>query len=235
VLTDYQRALAEELLADREYASGRRRFPRTLTIDDALAITADIHEVLDQGAEARATAARRAGRPLACGKGCTGCCEELVLIFWPEALHIAGWLARPENAETRAWFADSYRAWKERVGDAPAQLSDAYASADEQRHLELHIAQWKKRILCAFNRDGACTVYPVRPLLCRNAHAVETSKHCYGDDPTDIVPVRLTSREFDGWVEDARVTIRAMHHALGGPKIRPTALCQAVAELLGIA
>lgn len=233
MLTNRQQDLAEELQADRGYATGRRRFPMTLTEEDALAILADLHDDLYRAAEARATAARQLGKPLACGVGCTGCCEELVMVFRGEALRVARWLERPENAATRAWFLESVAAWKQRVGDAPARLADAFASGDEQRHMQEHVAQWRKRILCAFNKDGACMVYPVRPLLCRNAHAVGTAEHCYGDDPSDVVPIRLRSPELDAWVEDARASLRAMHHALGGPRLRPAALCEAVAELLG--
>ena len=40
-------------------------------------------------AAARASAATDLGKPLACGPGCSGCCEELVMIFRPEALRIA--------------------------------------------------------------------------------------------------------------------------------------------------
>jgi hypothetical protein len=77
-----------------------------------------------------------------------------------------------------------------------------------------------------------CSIYPVRPLLCRNAHAVGTAAHCYGDDPSGTVPVRLRSKELDAYVDHARSCIRAAHHALGGARLRPAALCDAVAELL---
>lgn len=232
MLTEEQRELAAALVADRAYATGERAFPRPLTPEDAVDITADLHEVLDGAAEARATAARQLGRPLACGLGCTGCCEELVMVFRPEALRVARWLARPENAAAREAFLNAHAVWKQRVGDAPARLAALFAGGDEAAHLAMHIAQWRRRILCAFNRDGACTIYPVRPLLCRNAHAVGTSAHCYGDDPSDLVPVWLSSGELDEWMENARATLRAMHHALGGPRLAPAALCDAVAELL---
>jgi hypothetical protein len=232
VLTDHQEALAAELRADRAYATGRRAFPRTLTPDDAVAITGELHETLDGGAEVRATAARNAGRPLACARGCTGCCEEMVMVFRPEALRIARWLELPENAATRQAFLEAYAAWKQKVGDAPQRLSAVFASGDEAGHRRLHLEVWRQRILCAFNQGGACTIYPVRPLLCRNAHAVGTAEHCYADDPSGKPPTRMRSKELDAWVEEARAALRAMHHALGGPRLSPASVCDAVAELL---
>ena len=77
-----------------------------------------------------------------------------------------------------------------------------------------------------------CTVYAVRPILCRNAHATDTAAHCYGDDPSGIPASHLDFKPLDDLVRSARALMRATHHAIGGPRRRPTALCVAVHELL---
>src|SRR5262245_41297311 len=120
------RQLFDELIADKGYVSGRRSFPRTLTEDDAVHIVGHIHDEMDRAAAARAAAARRMGKPLACTKGCTGCCEEPVQVFRPEAVRIARWLRRSENAATRQAFLDGYAAWKARVGDGPERLAELF-------------------------------------------------------------------------------------------------------------
>jgi hypothetical protein len=232
VLTPRQTRLATELAADRAYASGKRAWKGTVTADDAIAIAEDLHGTADQAAAARAAAAAQMGRPLACTAGCTGCCEEMVMVFRPEALRVARWLERPENEAAREAFVAAYGAWKARVGDAPARLAAAFASGDEAAHLRAHIAQWKERVLCAFNRDGLCSIYEVRPLLCRDAHALDTPAHCYGDDPSGKPPVHLDSEDVDAFLEHARVTLRAVHHAIGGPRLEPASLCDAVHALL---
>jgi hypothetical protein len=227
------RQLFDELLADKGYVSGRRSFPRTVTEDDAVAITAELHAEMDEAAAHRAAAARRMGKPLACGPGCTGCCEELVMVWKPEAVRIARWLQRPENAAVKQAFLAAYPAWKQRVGDAPARLAELFRSGDDAGHLAAYIAQWRKRILCAFNQDGMCTIYAVRPLVCRNAHAVGTSARCYGDSEDDQPPVRVVGDELDNWVDQSRGRIRALNHAIGASRHAPAALCDAVYELLG--
>jgi hypothetical protein len=232
VLTPRQTRLAQELAADRGYASGKREFRGTVTADDAVAIAEAIHESVDEAAAARAAAAEQLGRPLACGAGCTGCCEELVMVFEPEALRVARWLERPENAGAKEAFLAAFDAWKGRVGDAPDRLAAAFASGDVSAHLREHTAQWQRRILCAFNRDGLCTVYEVRPLLCRNAHALDTPARCYGDEPSGKAAVRLDSDDVDRFIDHARATLRAVHHAIGGKRLHPASLCEAVHALV---
>jgi Fe-S-cluster containining protein len=226
------RALFDELVSNEGYVSGRRSFPRTLTADDAVAMAAELHTDLDGAAAARARAATRLHKPLACGPGCSGCCEEMVMVFRPEALRIARWLALPVNAAAKQQFLDAYPAWKAAVGDAPTTLATAFKSGSEPGYLEAFTAQWRKRILCAFNQGGLCTIYDVRPLVCRNAHAVGTSSHCVGDDPENLPAMRIASPELDVWMENARGALRAAHHAIGGPKQRPASVCEAVYELL---
>ncbi len=226
------RALFDELISNDGYVSGRRSFPRTLTPDDAVAMTAELHAELDEVADNRARAAARMGKPLACGPGCNGCCEELVMVFQPEILRIARWLEAPANAAARQRFLEAYPAWKARIGDAPAQLEAAFVAGDNPAFMAMYRAQWRKRILCAFNHDGMCLIYDVRPLVCRNAHAVGTSAYCVGGDPGGRIADRMESKEFDAWFSRARGAVRAAHHAIGGPKQRPTSIVEAVHERL---
>ncbi len=226
------RKLFDELLADPRYVDGRKSFPRTLTVDDAVRITAHLHDEMDEFASARAEAARRALRPLACKAGCNACCEELVMVFRPEAVRVARWLELAGNAAAKQAFLAAYPAWKARVGDASARHAAVFASGDDAAFLAVHVEQWQKRILCAFNQGGKCTVYPVRPLLCRDAHAIGTADHCAGDDTSGIPPVRMQSDQLDGFMGQARGRLRAAHHAIGGPRMQPMALCDAVYELL---
>jgi Fe-S-cluster containining protein len=232
VIPDRLLGLANDLASDEGYVSGRRRYPGTVTPDDAADIAEGLQAQMDEAAAARAELAATKGMPLACGAGCTGCCEEPVVVFLPEAHAIARWLRREESSATRAAFLEAHAAWRERAGEGPARIVDAFAAGDGATLNALHVEHWRKRILCPFNRDGLCTIYPVRPLLCRNAHAVGTSAHCFGDDTSGVAATRIRARAVDDFVERARAGIRAAHHALGGPRMRPQPLADAVAALL---
>jgi hypothetical protein len=232
VIPDRLLSLAHELASDPEYVTGRKRYPGTVTPDDAAEIAAGLQRQMDDAADARAEHAAARGLPLACGPGCTGCCEEPVMVFLPEAIAIARWLGLPENAAARDAFLEAYRSWRERAAEIPARLADAFAAGDGQGVMDLHVAHWRKRILCPFNQGGLCSIYAARPLLCRNAHAVATSAHCYGDDVSGLSATRIKTRVVDEFFDNARAAVRALHHALGGPRMRPEALPDAVYALL---
>jgi hypothetical protein len=230
VLDERLLALARRLATDDELVEGRGA--GAISVEDAADIVDALHEQLDEATSARAEHAARAGMALACGPGCTGCCEELVLVFLPEAHAVARWLMRDENRAAREAFLEAYPAWKARAGDAPEEVAAAFAAGDADLLMARHLAHWRRRILCAFNQGGLCGIYPVRPLLCRNAHAVGTPAHCYGDDPSGDPVVHLRARAVDDFIENVRAFTRAAHHALGGPRREPRALCDEVHRLL---
>ena len=151
------------------------------------------------------------------------------MIFRPEAVRVARWLDRPDNAEARAAFRAAYPAWRDRQGDTPARLSAIFAK-DPGSYVQAHTEAWSKRILCAFNVDGACSIYPVRPINCRTAHALDTSEHCHGGATQPAH--RATFVPLDQFVARTRKLLAAAHHAARGPKGRVEALCNVVYELL---
>lgn len=224
--------LANELVSDPGYISGRRRFPRTINLEDALAIVDAFHGAMDEAARFRAAQAEQRGRPVACHAGCAGCCEEPVMIFLPEALRIASFLLQPENAAIKQAFLDAYPRWKEKAGDGPQRLSDLFRAGDAKGHFHEFVAQWRKRNLCAFNSEGLCTIYSVRPLVCRNAHAVGTAEHCVGDDQSGGSAVRIADPRVDNFFEKGRKTLRALHHALGGETLATGSVCEWVHDIL---
>lgn len=221
-------ALFDELLADPGYAGGERRFPRRLSRDEAAELAQGLAEQVDRGCQARAEVARKQSLPIVCALGCSGCCEELVMVYQPEAIAVTRWLMRPENQAARDAFLSAYPAWKAAAGNTPAQMSDCGARGDNTGYMKLHVAHWRKRVLCAFNQGGACSIYPVRPLACRNAHAVETSALCSGANDGSRPAQRLEFAPLDDYMKSSQKALRAAHHALGEARNRPAALCDAV-------
>src|SRR5215475_11092427 len=222
----------QDLLSDDAYVSGRRRYPRTVDENAAIAMARHFHRELDRGTAARETVAKRAGTHIACSAGCNGCCCELVLVREPEALDVARWLQAPENAEVKAAFLEAYPKWKAAVRDAPERLAELQSAGDAKAYGEAHIQQWRRGILCAFNRDGTCSVYPVRPIVCRNAHAVETSERCDPKNTSGKPATRLAFQPVDDFVQLSRRVLQSAHYAMRGLKARQDALCDAVYRLL---
>jgi hypothetical protein len=221
--------LIGELASDPAYATGERKFPRRVSLAEAAAIAGRLHDEVDRGVEARAAVIAGQGRELACKRGCNGCCEEPIMVYRPEAARVARWLELPDNAAARAAFRAAYPAWRDRMGDTPARLSAKFAG-DPGKYVEAHIEAWSKGILCAFNHDGACSIYPVRPISCRTAHALDTSEHCSG--AATHAAVRASFVPLEQFVARSRKLLGAAHHAARGPKGRVEALCTVVYELL---
>jgi Fe-S-cluster containining protein len=203
-----------------------------LSPDEAADIAESFAEELERGTAARAQVAARQGLPIVCDRGCAGCCEELVIVYLPEALAVARWLSRPENAEARSHFAAAYHDWRLRVGDAPQALAALHQAGDRDGYQAAHVEQWRKRVVCAFNKGGDCTIYPVRPLSCRNAHAVETPDRCFGDHPSGLPASRLAFPPIDDFMRRADELLAEAHRAAGGVPRRAEALCELVYRLL---
>jgi len=222
--------LVTELGADTRYATGQRSFPHHLSEAEAAEIADALAAEVDLGVAARERATR--DQSIACERGCNACCEELIMVWQPEALAAARFLRAAEGADAREHFLAAYLSWRDAVADAPSRQASAYAAGDTARVVEIHVEQWRRRVMCAFNRDGDCTIYPARPAKCRTAHAVGTAEHCRGDDDSGIPASRLSFPPLDAYVDKARTLLQAAHAALGATAQRPAALCDAVFELL---
>lgn len=222
--------LVKELTSEPGYATGQRRFFRRVSLDDAVTIAAGLQAEVDAGVEARAAAIAAQGLVLACKRGCTGCCEEPIMIFRPEAAQVARWLELPDNAAARGAFLAAYPDWKARVGDTPVKLSALFAGGDPAPYVEAHVEGWTKGVMCAFNRGGDCTIYPVRPITCRGGHALNTSEYCNGASTKPAA--RAAFVPLDQFIARTRKLLAATHNAVGGPKGRVEALCDIVYELL---
>lgn len=230
--------LVNELMSDARYATGSRRFPLAIADDEAAAIAEALDEELDRGAAARAELAAAQGLRIHCHEGCAACCEVMVMTFRPEALRIAMWLAAPEHASERAAFLERYRSWRAQVGDAPERIADAFVAGRQKDFDQRHLAHQRRRIPCAFLVDGRCSVYEVRPLGCRNTHALDTDARCVADPPDGRPAQAVSLVPLDKFLKDATRMLRAAHNAQGqdpGTKTkrhRQESICVAVYELL---
>jgi Fe-S-cluster containining protein len=203
-----------------------------VAVGDAIAISQHFHHQADRGAEALTTVAKQLDVTIACGEGCTGCCHELVMVRGPEAAEVVAWLSAPERAAARAAFLANYSSWRATVGNAPERLAALLEAGDAAAYQAAHREQWRKAVLCAFNQDGKCLVYDVRPMLCRNAHAVGTSAHCHPADTSGTAATKIVFVPIDNLVELSRRVMRAADRAARGAAAGQESLCKTVASAL---
>ena len=189
---------------------------------DAAAFVDFMHEQLDDAISRRDA---EIGSRYACGKGCGNCCTSPVLVTEGEAVAIAEWLREPEHADVRARFEAAYTKWREKVGDLLPQMPD---QRDQKETNAWCLRVLQRQAMCAFNQDGACTVYPVRPALCRKTHALDSNQYC----GTDAGKVRYYQHpETENVYETQRPFLFALHMALK-PQGRLELLPAAVNRLL---
>jgi Fe-S-cluster containining protein len=99
-------------------------------------------------------------QPVACREECDACCYNRVELAPPEALiighHIAGNFS---EAEKEAVLADLAQNLARTDGKSPAA-----------------VAGMRAELPCPLLKDRRCSVYPVRPLVCRAMHALDRER-----------------------------------------------------------
>jgi Fe-S-cluster containining protein len=227
--------VAEKLIAafdaNPAYADDAR-FPRRVKRDEGADVAELVYAELDDAAADRARAAQADGTPLACDEGCNYCCEELIMSTVAEEAAVTRWLQLDDHHDVRDAFLAAYPEWKQRIGDMPDQLAEHTARGDVRGHQELYLDHYAKRIMCPFNREGLCTIYPVRPIGCRSAHAIGTADRCRADHPTGAPPDRFAFVPLDRLITRSRDLVLATHRAMRAPGNRPVCLGVSVYERL---
>jgi len=203
--------LATELAASG--ADSKRRLP-VVQERDAVMLTRALQEEIDGAVDARAQIAAAQGTHIACHRGCNACCHSVPVVLDGEIVTIAAWLRAPENAAVRADFLAAYGRWRSALGPALDEIEASAATRSREETVEvIGRAVHERRAMCAFNRAGDCTIYPVRPRVCRMAHALETSSRC-GPDGVGGPPERLAWAPLEDLNERMLTLERGLHRAL---------------------
>jgi Fe-S-cluster containining protein len=167
-------ALAAAASAPARTAANKRRLP-VVTAADAAGLVELLHHQLDEAIEQRGVDAERLGMKIACARGCNACCTTPVVVGEHEAIAVARWLRQPDHAPIRERFLARYPAWRAALG---ALIEEVAQAPDEDAREARGVAYRARAAMCPFNDAGDCSIYPVRPSLCRKAHALGTDAAC---------------------------------------------------------
>lgn len=212
-----------------EAADGKRHLP-VIQPGDASLVVGHFHAQIDVATAARARKVAASGHAIACKEGCSHCCRNVVIVFDGEAVAITEWLRQPEQAEVLAAFRAQYPAWRKQL-DRILEAWDAAMSTGNAGAAERVLMQaWKEQAMCAFNVGGNCSIYEVRPSICRSAHALDTSDRCL---PTTTAPaVTYVYEPLEQYMAKIQPIILSLHAALRPDRGPPRPVCQAVHEEL---
>jgi Fe-S-cluster containining protein len=137
-----------------------------------------LQQLSDRVVEGVGDKARRNGLEISCRKGCGACCRQLVPISPAEARLLA---VIVENMPTEA-----QALIRERFDQAVQRLQ---ASGLQEQAINYHRlpkseirsmgrAYFELGIPCPFLNDEACSIHPIRPLVCREYLVISSPDHC---------------------------------------------------------
>ena len=155
VATGDKDALSPEELAAFRQSTDRVRAAALAYLSDKRGSPQVINFVrnLQSGVDQVVAAAVGQGVQLACKAGCSHCCHALVEALEPEIFRIAQAVA--------AWPEPEINALQERL--------QAYAAMPSE------VAPWARRMPCAFLVNDLCSIYEVRPGVCRKGHSLDVA------------------------------------------------------------
>lgn len=120
----------------------------------------------------------KAGKSISCKAGCGSCCAQPVPVTELEALNLAKVVKNmPEHRQKqiRQRFADSQAA----IADAGLEDSlKEIANLDKESRKALGVKYFSLRLDCPFLEEQSCSIYPDRPLECREFVVTSDPKYC---------------------------------------------------------
>lgn len=126
------------------------------------------------------TAMAEASETLACMDGCAYCCHFEVEARAFEVLEIVAYVSKKFS---------------------PVQLKQTIERANQNATVWRKASERERELLkppCPFLVNNSCSIYPVRPAVCRNYHATDGANcKAYYEDPTGLSPNSYISEVFN--------------------------------------
>ena len=117
------------------------------------------------------------GGRISCCKGCGACWIQLVPISEAEARRIAKLvesLPEPRRSQVKARFEDAAK----RLAEAGLLKASAAGTLVSRRLPRVRLGIFRQAIPCPFLEDEACSIYPDRPITCREFLVTTPAIYC---------------------------------------------------------
>ena len=134
------------------------------------------------------------GLPVSCRRGCGACCRQVVPISQPEARHLTALveaLPEPRRAAVRDRFA---RAHQQLADSGLAERIAHPGKLDDAERQSLAIDYFRLGIACPFLDNEECSIYPDRPLVCREYLVTTPAEHCARPGYATVTRVGIAGR-----------------------------------------
>ena len=164
-----------------------------------------IRSITDHVVDSAVARAERAGASISCRTGCAACCRQVVPLAHVEADLLRSriqQMPKPRRTTVIARFADGRRRL------AQAGLLEAMRRPDRVPSTEwqaLALQYLALRIDCPFLDRELCSIYPDRPLACREYLVTTPAQHCWQPTAATVACVPLTVKPCNALMRAARV------------------------------
>ena len=129
--------------------------------------------------------------PSACRAGCSACCYQMISVHtWEEELiarYIKGTMHAKTKAKVRRQMVEWWRYLKSALRSSTRENPISLA---ESKQLTMRMIY--DRVMCPFLVDEHCSIYPVRPAMCR-AHVVPSEPERCASEPGRVGDLRAAS------------------------------------------
>jgi len=141
-----------------------------------------------------AARAEREGRAISCRAGCGICCRQPVPISEPEAHALAAVVEKmpePRRSEVRARFAAIQQRLEETGLGAKM---GGWLEGERDAVLKSALEYMRLGMACPFLEHESCSIYPDRPLICREYLVTNPPGNCANPGPENIERVEIAGR-----------------------------------------
>jgi Fe-S-cluster containining protein len=133
-----------------------------------------------------------AGQRISCKAGCGACCRQMVPVSIFEAEALAAWIRTLPEARRQELAGRFHQAL---LKLAAAGLIDRMVNEDWLSETasarQMNLDYFYQRVPCPFLENESCSIYPIRPLVCREFLVSSAPEHCADPAALQTVLVRL--------------------------------------------
>ncbi len=136
-----------------------------------------------------------AGETVSCGPGCGVCCRQVVPVSRGEAVYLRRCLATlpTERQEAlRHRFTEACISFKSGGILEPLRSFDSMPDPKEQQ--DLGMRYFSLGVSCPFLENSSCSIYPWRPMACREYLVTSPASACASPSPSTIAMVPLPTK-----------------------------------------
>jgi Fe-S-cluster containining protein len=138
-----------------------------------------LYSLSDSVSESVASKLSQTGQPISCKAGCGACCRLMVPLNLFEAEALAGWIRSQPEAKQQE-LAQRFETALAKL--AAAGLVDRMVSEDwrvqSDSALKVVNDYFSAQVPCPFLEDESCSIYPIRPLICREYLVTSPPEQC---------------------------------------------------------